>query len=164
MQFRYAVLEDLKKIVEIYNSVVPTRMVTADLEPIAVESRLKWFEEHTPESRPLWVLEAASGEMLGWVSFQNYYNRPAYSITVEVSIYLDVAARGRGIGKFVLNFAVEQARQLGIENIVGLIFGHNEPSLRLFRWAAFEQWGYLPDVTILDGIRRSVVIMGKKLV
>ncbi len=32
-------------------------MVTADTEPIAVESRVKWFEEHTPDNRPLWVIE-----------------------------------------------------------------------------------------------------------
>jgi phosphinothricin acetyltransferase len=46
---------------------------------------------------------------------------------------------------------------------LGFIFSHNAPSLRLFQKAGFEQWGFLNEVAILDGIPRSVVIMGKKL-
>jgi phosphinothricin acetyltransferase len=53
--FRNASLEDLPKIVEIYNSTIPSRMVTADTEPISVESRKQWFAEHNPEIRPLWI-------------------------------------------------------------------------------------------------------------
>lgn len=49
---------DLSQIVGIYNSTIPTRMVTADTEPVTVESRIRWFEEHTPTFRPLWVIEA----------------------------------------------------------------------------------------------------------
>jgi L-amino acid N-acyltransferase YncA len=32
-------------------------MVTADTEPVSVESRIEWFHKHTPEKRPLWVIE-----------------------------------------------------------------------------------------------------------
>jgi L-amino acid N-acyltransferase YncA len=41
-----AVEDDLPVIVEIYNSTVPSRMVTADPEPIPVESRRAWFFEY----------------------------------------------------------------------------------------------------------------------
>ena len=54
---RLATPADLPAIVAIYNSTVASRMVTADLTPVSVESRQRWFEEHRPESRPLWVLE-----------------------------------------------------------------------------------------------------------
>jgi L-amino acid N-acyltransferase YncA len=43
---------DLPVIVEIYNSTVPTRMVTADTEPVSVESRRAWFREHDPGEPP----------------------------------------------------------------------------------------------------------------
>jgi phosphinothricin acetyltransferase len=38
-----AVRDDLPAIIDIYNATIPGRMVTADLEPITVESRLRWF-------------------------------------------------------------------------------------------------------------------------
>jgi L-amino acid N-acyltransferase YncA len=163
MTFKIAQKADLIKIVDIYNSVVPSRMVTADLEPISVESRYKWFDEHDPATRPLWVVQNVDNQIVGWVSFQNLYNRPAYHITVEISIYLDETVRGKGLGKQVLAHALAQAPQFGIENIVGLIFAHNEPSIKLFKYAGFEIWGDLPEVTILDGVKRSVLIMGKKV-
>ncbi|WP_339382997.1 GNAT family N-acetyltransferase, partial [Klebsiella aerogenes] len=62
-------------------------MVTADTMPVTVESREEWFNEHNPGKRPLWVIENPSGEIIGWVSFQSFYGRPAYDATVEISIY-----------------------------------------------------------------------------
>jgi L-amino acid N-acyltransferase YncA len=43
MIIRDAVEADLPFIVEIYNATVPTRMVTAELEPTTVEARLPWL-------------------------------------------------------------------------------------------------------------------------
>ncbi len=57
LKFRNAELADLNKIVAIYNSTIASRMVTADMEEVSVESKLKWFEEHNPQTRPLWVVE-----------------------------------------------------------------------------------------------------------
>ena len=101
--------------------------------------------------------------MVGWVSFQSFYERPAYEATVEISVYLHPSHRGRGLGKEVLAQSLGRAADLGLKNIVGFIFAHNEPSLKLFTGAGFESWGRLPDVATLDGVERTVVIMGKRL-
>ena len=85
-QHRIAIRDDLTRIVEIYNSTVASRMVTADLEPITVASRVKWFEEHSPNSRPLWVTQR-DRDITGWLSFSSFYGRPAYDKTAEVSVY-----------------------------------------------------------------------------
>jgi phosphinothricin acetyltransferase len=47
--------------------------------------------------------------------------------------------------------------------LLGFIFAHNEPSLKLFKQLGFEQWAMLPDVAELDGIERSLVILGKRI-
>ncbi len=94
--YRDAILQDLERIVEIYNSTISSRMVTADTEPVSVESRIRWFREHIPNKRPLWVVENKNREIIGWVSFQSFYGRPAYDATIELSIYLDVAHRSKG--------------------------------------------------------------------
>lgn len=164
LQFRNADLKDLEKIVEIYNSTIPSRMVTADTENVSVESRKKWFEEHNPETRPLWIIENNNHETIGWVSFSSFYGRPAYNGTVEMSIYLDESCRGKGFGKKVMKYCIDKAPALEIKTLLGFIFSHNEASLKLFRHFGFEDWGMLPDVAILDGIERSLTILGKRVV
>lgn len=161
--YRDAALQDLGGIVNIYNSTIASRLVTADTEPVTVESRLKWFEDHNPVKRPLWVVENAEGQMLGWVSFKSFYGRPAYDGTVEISIYLEENQRGKGLGKCVLGYAVARSPELGIKTILGFIFSHNEPSLKLFRHFGFEDWAMLPNIALLDEEERSLTIMGRRV-
>lgn len=163
MKFRDAELKDLEAIVAIYNSTVPGRMVTADTEPVSVDSKVKWFNEHAPEKRPLWVIEE-NNIIIGWVSFQSFYGRPAYSGTAEISIYLHESVRGKGFGKKALKYAMDNSARYGIKTLLGFIFAHNEPSLRLFERLGFEQWAMLPNVAVLDGVERSLVILGKKII
>jgi L-amino acid N-acyltransferase YncA len=160
--YRDATLDDLPAIVAIYNSTVPSRQVTADLEPVSVESRLAWFHAHGPDTRPLWVVEEG-GRVIAWLSFSDFYGRPAYRHTSEVSIYLDEAARGKGLGRQLLTAALEVAPRLNIHTVLGFVFGHNEPSMRLFQGFGFTAWGTLPRVAVLDGVERDLIILGKRL-
>ena len=109
LTFRDATISDLERIVEIYNTTIASRMVTADTENVTVESRQKWFEEHSSSKRPLWVVENSLQDIIGWVSFQSFYGRPAYDSTVEISIYLDPAQRGKGLGKEILQYCINKA-------------------------------------------------------
>ena len=163
LRFRDALLVDLPVIVEIYNSTVSSRMVTADTEPVSTASREQWFHEHSPEKRPLWMVENRQYEVVGWVSFQSFYGRPAYDATVEISIYLDQHARGKGYGKTILSYCIDNAHKYGVKTLLGFIFSHNEPSLKLFRHFGFEDWATLPDIAILDGQERGLKILGKRV-
>jgi len=163
LKFRDAVKSDLIKIVEIYNSTISSRMVTADTEPVSVASRVKWFEEHNPLKRPLWVVENKSNEIIGWVSFQSFYGRPAYNATVEISVYLATEQRGKGLGKQILQHCIDNAPKCGIKTLLGFIFSHNEPSLKLFRSFGFEDWATLPNIAELDGVERGLKILGKRI-
>lgn len=160
--FRDAVIDDLEKIVAIYNSTIESRMVTADTKPVTVEERIDWFNNHVPNHRPLWVA-LDEQEICGWVSLESFYGRPAYDKTVEISIYLSENFRGRGLGKKVLSKALEESSKLGIETLLGFIFAHNEPSIKLFQRFGFEKWAHLPEVAELDDKKRDLVILGKKL-
>jgi len=159
---RLARFEDLPAIVDIYNSTVASRQVTADTEPITVDSRHAWFAEHTPDKRPLWVVEEA-GQVIGWLSFSNFYGRPAYSGTAELSIYLAESARGKGLGAYFLNEAIAFAPEIAVHTLLGFIFGHNTASLKLFEKFGFERWAHMPRVATLDGIERDLDILGKRV-
>jgi phosphinothricin acetyltransferase len=162
LTIRDAGAADLARIVAIYNEAVPGRRATADTEPVSVASRRGWFEAHTPDRRPLWVAER-DGAILGWLSFQSFYGRPAYAATAEVSVYVGTAAQRSGVGRRLLARAVEHAPQLALATLVAFVFGHNEPSLRLFEAQGFARWGHLPRVARLDDRDADLLILGRRV-
>ncbi len=160
--FRDANIADLPSIVDIYNSTISSRMVTADTEPVSVESRVTWFEEHSADFRPIWVAED-EGIICGWISFEPFKTRAAYDQTAEVSIYIKSGLRGKGLGSKMLQEVVDRCQSLNIRTLLGYIFGHNEPSLNLFKKFGFEEWAVLPNIAELDGVERDLVILGKRV-
>ncbi|HIJ90524.1 MAG TPA: N-acetyltransferase [Deltaproteobacteria bacterium] len=159
---RFAVESDLPAIVAIYNSTVPTRQSTADTDMVSVDSREEWFSRHIPNKRPLLVHEH-DGRILAWVSFQSFYGRPAYDHTAEISIYIAPEHRGKGLGRMLLAEALAMTQSLNIKTVIGFVFSHNEPSIRLLSSFGFETWGKLPDVAEMDGREYSLSILGKRV-
>ena len=159
---RDARIADLASIVEIYNTTIASRMATADTEPITVESRLDWLQKRDFKTRPIWVVQA-SEQVIGWLSFNNFYGRPAYAHTAELSIYVAQNYRRQGIGRLLLEKATITAPKLKIKILLGFIFAHNQASLKLFANFGFERWGFLPQVAELDAQAKNLIILGKKL-
>ncbi len=153
---------DLPAIVGIYNATVASRMVTADTNPVTVESRDGWFRSHNPHTRPLWVV-VDGDQICAWLSFNSFYGRPAYNPTAEVSIYVAESHRRRGVGRGLLERAIAGAPACEIRNLLGFIWAHNLPSLQLFEAYGFERWGHLPRVAVLDGIERDLIIVGRRV-
>lgn len=161
LKFVLARRKDLPKIVEIYNQIIPSRLATADLEPVTVADREKWFSSFD-DHHPLWLIENEAREIVGWVGLEPFYGRPAYAHTSEIAIYIDQSARHQGIGKKALEFVISELPRLEITAVVAYIFGHNLPSLHLFKKYGFEQWGKLSRVAELDGVQRDLVILGRR--
>ena len=162
MTIRDAVEADLPAIVAIYNSIIPGRMVTADLEPVTVDSRRPWLQAHDPARRPVWVAEEG-GRIAGWLSFDTFYARAAYDGTAMIALYIEESRRRTGLGRVLLDRALAQAPRLGVHTLLGYIFAHNEPSLKFFTRAGFERWAHLPRIAQLDGSERDLVILGKRV-
>ena len=161
--YRDAEIEDLERIVDIYNSTIASRLVTADTEPISVEDRLPWFHAHNSDKRPLWVIENNENEIIGWVSLQSFYGRPAYDGTVEISIYIDENQRGKGLGQQILTDCIEKSKALGVKTLLGFIFAHNMPSINLFQRLGFEEWALFPNIAEMDEQEYSLKILGKRI-
>ena len=160
---RDATVADLPAIVEIYNSTIPGRMVTADLEPVTVDSRRPWLAAHQHPSRPIWVLPDPTGVVCAWLSFDSFFPRAAYDGTAMIALYVSPAHRRLGLGRQLLQAALTRAPALGLHTLLGYIFGHNEPSLRLFESHGFARWAHLPRVAVLDGVERDLVIVGRRV-
>ncbi|GEL15132.1 GNAT family N-acetyltransferase [Pediococcus cellicola] len=160
IKFDLATEADLPFIVAVYNQTIPSHMVTASLTPVTVSQRLPWLKAHKPDSHPIWVVRV-DGKPAGWVSLSPYHPRAAYRITAEISIYIDQQFRHLGLGTKMVQHAEKAAPQLGIKNIVCLIFGANLPSLGLFTKLGYQTWGTLPKVAELGGRLMDLKILGK---
>jgi len=161
MTTRLANINDLNEIVSIYNETIASRMVTADTEEVSVEQKREWFKSHTA-NRPIYVY-CEEEKVLAWLSYKSFYGRPAYDGTVEISIYITSEAQGKGLGKKLMEFAQTKAKQLDIKVLLGFIFSHNVPSIKLFKHFEFDVWGELPNVAIMDDTPYSLTIFGKHL-
>lgn len=159
---RYATINDLPAIVRIYNTSIPSHMATADLEPVSVSSRRGWFEFHSPNKHPIWVIEV-NNVVAGWLSFQAFYGRSAYDGTAEISIYIASEYHRQGLAKQLLAKAIKYSPNLGLQNLLAFIFGHNHPSLSLFEQFGFQTWGKLPKVALMDGVEYDLIIMGLRV-
>jgi phosphinothricin acetyltransferase len=160
MKIRDATDADLPAIVAIYNAAVATRISTAQLEPVTVEERRDWIRDHSPDRHPFWVAEI-EGQVAAWLTVKPFLPRCAYAGTVELSVYVGDKFRRHGIARALLQEALARGDSLSITAMVGLIFAHNQPSLRLFEKLGFERWGFLPGVAQIDGAERDLVIMGR---
>ena len=160
--------DDLTAILAIYNQSIAGKQATANLAPVSCEEREAWFSEHVNSpTRPIYVVKTITSNqdnglsiIVAWGSFSDLYARTAYHISSEISVYLHNDYQGQGLGGSLTRWMLMQAPNLGIRNIVALIFAHNKPSLGLFYKLGFEQWGYMPQVCDMQGFIADVVMLG----
>ena len=160
LTIRDAVEADLPAIIAIYNAAIATRIATAQLERVNIEEGHHWLSDHSTDGYPFWVAEI-EGRVAGWLSFKRFLPRCAYRGTAEISVYVDEKLRRRGVARRLVREAIARAPSLGINALVGLIFGHNEPSLKLFEQLGFQRWGHLPGVAQLEAVERDLIVMGQ---
>jgi L-amino acid N-acyltransferase YncA len=151
---------DLPAIIDIYNAAIATRTATAQLELVTVKAGRAWLSEHSGNGYPFWVADM-NERVTGWLSCKPFLPRCAYRGTVELSVYVDQNFRRHGVARKLLKQAITRAPALGITAMIGLIFAHNEPSLRLFERLGFVRWGLLPQIARVDGVKRDLVIFGR---
>jgi phosphinothricin acetyltransferase len=163
MNIRIAEERDLPQIVEIYNQAVLQRGATADLTPITVESRRSWLHDHSPESRPIWVMED-DGAILGWCSLSSYRpGRMALRHIAEISYYVHEDHRRKGIGTSLIRHAIDQCPGLKIKNLFTMLMEVNKPSIRILEKFDFVKWGHMPDVAEFDGKTCGHLIYGRRV-
>lgn len=163
MIIRFAQMEDLPAIVDIYNQAIPSHRSTGDTQPLQVEDRLTWFEEHRPEKHPIFVAEV-EGRVAGWCSLSAYRpGRAAFRFAAEISYYIASAYHRQGIATALVEHALAACPALQIRHLFAIILENNQASLRLLEKMGFEQWGYLPRVANFDGTEIGHLYYGRHL-
>lgn len=144
MKVQAATESDLAAITAIYNDAVLKTTATFDLAPRTEAEQIAWFREHGPR-RPILVAQD-QGRVVGWASLSAWSGRCAYADTAELSVYVAEGARGRGIGRRLVESILEAGRRAGLHTVISRIAGESEASVRLHEKLGFQKIGVMREV------------------
>jgi phosphinothricin acetyltransferase len=136
--------------------------VTFDLVPRTHEEQLAWIAEHQG-AHPAIVAEDGDEAVVGFASVSPYRSRPAYSTTVEDSVYVRADQRGRGVGRLLLSDLVDLSAAHGFHAIMARIVGGHAPSIALHQVCGFELVGVEREVGRKFSRWQDVVLMQRLL-
>ena len=142
---RPAAENDLPAILAIYNEVIVHTTAVYDYEPHTLEMRRAWFQAKKEQGFPVFVAEE-SGVVLGLSSIGPFRAWAAYKYSVENSIYVSAAARGKGVGKLLMPPIINTAKQMRMHTVIAGIDAGNEASIQLHRHFGFEEVAHLKEV------------------
>lgn len=155
MIIRKAKKEDLKELLDIYNYEVEHGVATFDLETKTLEEREEWFYSHNVDNHPLIVAEI-DGNIAGYASLSSYREKEAYKSTVELSIYIGVGYRKKGVATALMDSVLDEAkRDERTHTVISVITSGNEGSKKLHEKFGFEFCGTLKEVGIKFGKYRD---------
>lgn len=158
VQLRLAGPQDADATRAIYNAEVLGSTFVLDLVPRSREDQLRWLAEHGG-AHPVVVAVDATGEVAGFASLSTYRDRPAYATTVEDSVYVASAFRGKGTGKLLMEEIIRLARVHGFHSVVARIVGDNEASVALHRRFGFTLVGVEREIGRKFGRWLDVAVM-----
>ena len=150
MRTRLVEVDDAAALMNIYNPEVVETTVSFDLVPRSLEDQEDWILKHL-NTHPCIValnneddlgeLGARGERILGFALVSPFRDRPAYATTVENSVYVARAARGRGVGEVLLRQLMTVAGESGFHSLIARIVGENEGSIRLHEKCGFTLVG-----------------------
>jgi phosphinothricin acetyltransferase len=161
MQLRPATLEDAEAIRGIYNEEVTGSTVTFDLVPRSLTDQREWLAARSGAHAV--IVAEVDGVVRGFASLSPWRDRPAYSTTVEDSIYVHRDHHGQGVGKALLTELIETATAHGFHACMARIVGGHEASIALHRSCGFEVVGTEHEVGRKFGHWLDVVLMERML-
>jgi phosphinothricin acetyltransferase len=102
------------------------------------------------------------GTVLGWVAAGPVSERCVYAGVVEHSVYVHPDARGRGVGRALLDALISSTEAAGIWTIQSGIFPENIASAALHHAAGFRQVGRRDRIGRHHGIWRDVILLERR--
>jgi L-amino acid N-acyltransferase YncA len=139
----------------IFEEGIATRSATLETEAPSWED---WDGAHLS---PRLVAEEG-GEVLGWAALTPFSSRECYRGVAESSVYVSARARGRGIGRALMERLVRESEEAGFWTLQAGVFPENEESLALHRRCGFRVVGVRERIGRLDGEWKDVVLLERR--
>lgn len=142
---RDATESDLPRILEILNEAIANTTAVWSWTQLDLANRQAWLAARRQRGFPVLVATDDSG-VLGYASYGPFRDWDGYAQTVEHSVYIDVAARGRGLGRSLLQSLIARAQEAGLHVMIGGIDASNAVSIRLHESLGFVETARMPQV------------------
>jgi L-amino acid N-acyltransferase YncA len=159
MKLAPATIHDWPAIEAVYREGIRTGHATFQRED-EIPDGAAWFAGKRPGS----VVKAvdAAGLMLGWAALSPVSTRAVYAGVAEVSIYVAAAARGRGVGRALMDHLVRASEADRVWTLQAGIFPENTTSIKLHQAFGFRVIGVREKLGQMDGVWRDVVFMERR--
>lgn len=161
MEIRVASADDAEAMRAIYNVEVETSTVTFDLVPRSLADQRAWLAARG--GAHIALVAVIDSEVVGFASLSPYKERPAYSTSVEDSVYVHRDHQGLGVGRALLGALMEAAQASGYHAVFARIVDGHEASIGLHAAHGFELIGTEREVGRKFGKWLDVVIMERLL-
>jgi L-amino acid N-acyltransferase YncA len=156
---RAATPADAEAIAALYNQGIAERQATFETRPREPGEIAEWFEPDLP----FLVAQDDAGRVVGFARVSPYSDRCVYEGVGEHGVYVDVAARGRGVGRRLLEELAREAERRGMYKLTSRVFTTNAASLAVHRAAGFEEVGVQRRHGRLDGEWKDCVLVERLL-
>ena len=140
----------------IYVEGIATGNATLETEPPPWE---KWDRGHRVEVR---FVAREDGRVVGWAALSPVSERCVYEGVAEVSVYVASEARGRGIGRSLLEALVRASEDAGVWTLQAGIFPENAASIALHERCGFRVVGVRERLGRLRGRWRDVALLERR--
>ena len=150
MKVRTATPEDLAPLTELRNWYVANSIATFDETPLSPAAMQAWFSQFGQGPYRLLVAEH-EGRLLGYCSSQQYRTNPAFSKTIETSIYVDTKSGRSGVGSALYSELFQSLTGHGLHRAVVGIALPNEASVRLHEKFGFRSVGVFSEYACKGG-------------
>jgi L-amino acid N-acyltransferase YncA len=175
---RPATEADAAAICLIYNQGIEDRLATLETELRTPEERRQWLRARGPR-HPVIVAEAAepssastrpptphsgpAAPPIAWASLNAFNPREAYRFVADISIYVERAWRGQGVGRVLLERLVELGQEHGFHKLVLSAFPFNPAGMALYERMGFRTVGVYKEQGRLDGRWVDTIVMERLL-
>jgi L-amino acid N-acyltransferase len=157
VRVRLAERRDAEQIRAIYNPEVLGSTATFDLVPRTIDEQVAWLDQHSG-GHPAIVAEL-DGVVTGFGSLTAHRSRPAYTTSVESSVYVHGDHRRTGTGRAIVDELLRLAASHGFHAVFARIVGGHTASIELHRVCGFEVVGVEREVGRKFGRWLDVVVM-----
>ena len=143
--------DDVPPCLDIYNYEVANGVATLDLEPRTLSEWQEWFDAHQTSEHCIFV-GIMDDVVVGYASLSPYRTKDAFKSTVELSIYIHQAYRGKGVASKLMAHILEHAREIEtLHTVVSVITAGNAASTALHERFCFTYCGLTPQVGFKHG-------------
>ena len=155
---RAAEQADADAIAALYNQGIAERQATFETRPRRPEEIGSWFEPGLP-----FLVATDDDGVIAFARVSPYSDRCVYEGVGEHGVYVDARARGRGVGRRLLDALAAEAERRGMYKLTSRVFTTNTASLAAHRAAGFEEIGVQRRHGKLEGEWKDCVLVERLL-